>query len=112
MTAINLPWPDARLNPNARVHWAVKSPVTKAARLLAYYTTRTAGAAVEGDKPIALRVVFHAPDRRHRDRTNAEAACKAYFDGIADALGVNDRRFEPTYAWGEPVRGGAVVVML
>lgn len=112
MTEIVLPWPSPKLSPNARVHWAVKSPVTKAARALACYSTKSAGAAVEGDAAIPMRVTFRAPDRRGRDRDNIIASCKAYMDGIADGLGVNDRRFEPTYAWGEPVKGGAVVVTL
>jgi crossover junction endodeoxyribonuclease RusA len=112
MTAITLPWPSPKLSPNARCHWAVKSPITKAARLLARYATEATGARVEHDGPVALRVTFHAPDKRHRDRDNCIAACKAYMDGLADGLGVNDRRFEPTYAWGDAVRGGAVVVTL
>jgi crossover junction endodeoxyribonuclease RusA len=71
-----------------------------------------AQARVEHDGPVALRVTFHAPDKRGRDRDNCIAACKAYMDGMADGLGVDDVRFEPTYAWGEPIKGGAVVVTL
>jgi crossover junction endodeoxyribonuclease RusA len=112
MTEVVLPWPDARLNPNVRVHWAVKSPITKAARDAACYATKAAQARVDHDGPIALRVTFCAPDKRQRDRDNCIASCKAYMDGIADALGVNDARFEPTYAMGEVRRGGAVVVTL
>ena len=37
---------------------------------------------------------------------------KPYFDGIADALKVNDSRFLPSYLFGEPVAGGKVVVVL
>jgi crossover junction endodeoxyribonuclease RusA len=67
---------------------------------------------VEGDGPIPLRVTFCPPDKRHRDRDNCIAMCKAYMDGIADALVVNDRRFEPTYAWGDVVKHGAVLVAI
>lgn len=35
------------------------------------------------------------PDRRARDRDNLLAASKPSLDGIADALGVNDARFNP-----------------
>ena len=70
------------------------------------------GARIDHDGPITLHLTFCEPDKRHRDRMNVEASCKAYFDGIADALGVNDRRFVPTYAWGERVKCGAVVVTL
>lgn len=112
MIAITLPWPSPKLSPNARCHWAVKSPITKAARALACYSTKAAQARVEHDGPVALRVTFHAPDKRHRDTDNMLASCKPMLDGIADALGVNDARFELTLVRGAPVRGGAVVVTL
>jgi crossover junction endodeoxyribonuclease RusA len=112
VTLILLPWPDPRLSPNARTHWRAKSPVTKTARTAAWAITKAAGARVEHDGPIALAITFRAPDRRHRDRDNAIGACKAFMDGIADALGVNDRRFEPSYKWGEPVKNGAVEVVI
>jgi crossover junction endodeoxyribonuclease RusA len=35
------------------------------------------------------------PDKRHRDADNCLAAAKAGLDGMADALGVNDRHFQP-----------------
>lgn len=31
---------------------------------------------------------------------------------IADALKVNDRRFVPTYAWGENIKGGAITITI
>jgi crossover junction endodeoxyribonuclease RusA len=61
-----------------------------------------------GDIP--LTVTFFPPDNRKRDRTNMEAAFKAGFDGIADALGVDDNRFVPTYRKGDVVKGGMVIV--
>ena len=109
---IVLPWPSPFLSPNARCHWRAKSPVTKNARSAAWAITKASRASVAHDGPIALLVTFRAPDKRHRDRDNVIATCKAYMDGIADALGVNDRRFEPTYKWGEPIKGGAVEVVL
>jgi len=113
---ITLPWPDRLLWPNARPHYHAKARATKAARHAAWALTLAAGARVDQDRPIsrpiALTVTFCAPDKRHRDRDNAIAACKAYMDGLADALGVNDRRFEPTYKWGEVRKGGAVEVTL
>ena len=112
MTVIRLPWPAKELSPNARLHWAAKAKHTKAARTTAYWLTEASGALVEGDGAIPLRITFRAPDKRQRDRDNCISACKSYMDGIADALAVNDRRFEPTYAWGEPVKGGAVEVAL
>lgn len=35
-------------------------------------------------------IAFHWPDKRRRDDDNAIASIKAYKDGIADALGMDD----------------------
>jgi hypothetical protein len=44
---------------------------------------------------------------------NALASLKAYHDGIADALGVNDCRFGIVpQAWGDSEKGGKVVIRL
>ncbi len=62
-----------------------------------------------GDIPIAIRFV---PPNRRGDRTNFPNRVKAYIDGIADALRVNDRRFSPIYQFDEPEAPGAVYVTL
>jgi len=36
------------------------------------------------------RLAFFLPDARHRDDDNLAASCKAYRDGIADGLKVDD----------------------
>jgi len=45
--------------------------------------------------PIVLTLAFHMPDKRWRDADNCLAAAKAGIDGLADALMVNDRIFNP-----------------
>lgn len=60
-----------------------------------------------------LAVTFHPPGRYGYDEDGLMSRCKAIFDGIADAIGVNDRNFrypEPTIA--EPVKGGKVIIAL
>ena len=54
------------------------------------------------------------PKTRHSiDEDNASAAMKAYQDGIAVALRVNDSIFKaPTIQFGEPVKGGKVVIAI
>jgi crossover junction endodeoxyribonuclease RusA len=42
---------------------------------------------------LALWLDFYPPDRRARDDDNIIAAFKAGRDGMAEALGINDRRF-------------------
>jgi crossover junction endodeoxyribonuclease RusA len=47
---------------------------------------------------------------RHRDLDNCLAAAKPQIDGIADALGVNDRRFRPILV--DYIRGDAPGAMI
>lgn len=94
---IVLSWPPACLSPNARVHWSVKAKATKAYRKEAGWKTIEAKEKVCGDGPIYLHVYFYPPDDRRRDGTNMLASLKSAFDGIADALHVNDIRFHVTY---------------
>jgi crossover junction endodeoxyribonuclease RusA len=66
---------------------------------------------IPSSEAIALSVTFHAPDKRRRDLDNLLAAMKADFDGISQALGVDDQMFNPiTLRRGECVKGGCVVV--
>ena len=120
MMRIVLPWPDRRLSPNARIHWRAKAPVTAKARKDAAYLTYDAmpmGARevrqhFAGEGPISYQVTFYPPDHRHRDDDSMIAMLKAARDGIADALGVNDRRFKPHYFFEEPCKPGRVEVVL
>ena len=114
-----LPWPDKRLSPNSRVHWADKVRPKAYARFDAKIATiATAGflATKEGfdqsDGPIPFNVTFYPPDKRHRDDDNMIGSIKAHRDGIADALGVNDRRFKASYTVAEPCKPGRVEIEL
>jgi crossover junction endodeoxyribonuclease RusA len=117
---IVLPGPGARLNPNARVHWRARAPITKKARIdatLATYAALRCGLrelrqALADDAPIALTITFYPPDARRRDDDNMIASFKASRDGIAQALGVDDRRFQPHYVFAEPEAPGRVEVVL
>lgn len=114
MIVITLPWADPALWPNSyRPHWTVKAKATKAARSMAW------GLALEAIKgrqwpSNAAHLIweFYPKTKRVPDRTNCIISTKAWEDGIADALGVNDRLFEATYLMREPVKGGKVVVTI
>jgi crossover junction endodeoxyribonuclease RusA len=94
MYEVTLPWPPAALNPNRKAHWTVKSKAAKAYRATCFALCKEAKlVAPETDGKIHLWVDYYAPDRRHRDMDNCISASKAMFDGMADAIGVNDRRF-------------------
>jgi hypothetical protein len=61
----------------------------------------------EGDIPILVR--FYPPHNRG-DRTNYGNRCKPIFDGIAEAMKVNDRRFIPTYIYFDPEKPGRIEI--
>lgn len=93
----------------------VKARKAKNARTVAAWTAREAGIRPgDCDIPQALKVTvtFCPPDKRARDRDNLLANCKAYFDGIADVLGVNDSSWDFTTRAGDIVKRGAVHIEL
>jgi len=93
MTELVLPWPPAMLNPNKRAFWAVKSKAAKSYREACWALTKEASVLIDWHGDIHVWIDFYPPDRRHRDDDNMISAFKSGRDGIADALGVNDRRF-------------------
>ncbi len=87
--------PPREVSPNARVHWRVKARHTKAYRETAYLATvAVTRAPFAGDGPIVVNVTYAWEKGRQRmDDDNAWSLFKAGRDGIADALGVNDKAF-------------------
>lgn len=116
---IVLPWPDKKLSPNyrSRSHWPVTA-AKKAAREAAHILTTISiplsdkKAIAAGEGSIPMTVTFYPPDKRHRDDDNMVGSFKSLRDGIADALGVNDRRFRPHYIFAEPEKPGRIEVVL
>lgn len=102
---IELPWPDARLNPNRSkgTHWSVTANLRKEARERAFWIAREAlvrnrhegGGPYAGGQSVALRITFVAPNKVARDLDNLLAALKPGLDGVADCLGTDDSKFEP-----------------
>lgn len=111
--AVILPWPPKSVWPNFRsqTHWARTSGLKKA-RKWGVVAARASKLRPPADGDIALVVTFHRPPRSRPDRDNSLSAVKAYLDGIAEVWGVNDSRFHPTIAFGDPKKGGEVVVTL
>lgn len=88
---ITLPWPDKPLHSNWRGHWAEKGRATKKARSAAHMMARNAGVSWW---PNATILIEYYPPTRRGDPQNCPSAMKAYIDGIADALGCDDRKFK------------------
>lgn len=115
---LTLPWPPKELSPNARVHFHVKARVTKDYRERAYWLAFKAVINQDcdfGPSPevaLLLDFTFHQPDKRRRDLDTMLSSVKAGIDGIADAIGVNDVRFEYALKRAEPVKGGKVVIVI
>lgn len=108
---IVLPFPPSTLSGHHNVHWRKLQPVKKQHREWARLATLAAKPLVADEGDIRIVITFVPPDRRG-DRANYPNRMKPYIDGIADALGVNDRRFCPTYVFAEPEKPGRVEVML
>lgn len=99
MNDLRLPWPPRELSPNARTHWRAKAPISKRYKAACLALARAAGMvapSVPENAPkrcYSLFLDFYPPDRRARDDDNIIASFKAGRDGLAQALGVDDKRF-------------------
>lgn len=90
---VALPYPHKALWPNGRAHWGLKAREVKKHRQWAAFATKAASLRI-GDSPIPVHIVCHPKARGIApDKDNVAAAAKSYLDGIADALGINDRHF-------------------
>lgn len=103
---VTLPWPPRDLSANSRTHWARKAKAVKAYRSLAYWSAIAAGP-IPGE---TIAITFNPPDKRRRDLDGMLSQIKAGLDGIADATGVDDSKWQISIRKGEPVKGGQVVV--
>ena len=105
---IELPFPPAKLSPNARCHWAQKARVFKSYKTQCFAILSQYRKALSGRECFELR--FCPPDRHRRDIDNMLAASKALLDALSEVCGVDDSRFNLTIGKGEPRKGGAVIV--
>lgn len=108
---IVLPFPPSALSGHAKGHWRGKSTVTSKWRAWAFAAAKEAKAQAPATGDIIVRVRFIPPDRRG-DRVNFPNRCKPIFDGIADALKVNDQRFLPVFEFAEPCKPGRVEIQI
>jgi hypothetical protein len=108
---IELPFPPASLSGHNTGHWRAKSAIVAKHREWAKNATLAAKPCVPSEGDIRVSVTFYPPNKRG-DRVNFPNRCKPYFDGIADALKVNDSRFVPSYHFAEPTKVGGVVIAI
>lgn len=108
-----LPFPPASLAGHNSGQWYNRDRVVATYRAEAFHLTRNAMLACGYKAPeagdIAIRFTFCPPNDRG-DRVNYPIRIKAQIDGIAEALGVNDKRFLPAYFFLPPAKPGRVEV--
>ena len=97
MIEVVLGWPPSDLSPNARLHWAKLARAKKQYRQACLSVTKEQLKKYPkyNDLPevLVLEMTFIPPDRRSYDRDNLVARMKSGIDGLADALSINDKRF-------------------
>lgn len=106
---ITFPWFPRELHPNARPHHMAKARAAKAYRTQCGWIARAASVVDPSGPEIMLSVTFNPPSNRG-DLDNMMASAKQVFDGLADAMAVDDKRFAFTIRRAEPVKGGQIVV--
>lgn len=107
--AFFLPWPDRRLNPNAREHWAIIASAKKKAKNQAYYLALEAGLGKINADALSVRYVFYPPSRREFDLDNALSSLKAAADGIALAVGIDDSKWAVAVSKAGAIEKGGMV---
>lgn len=114
MNDIVLPWPHKALWPNGRPHYLAKATQTKKHRAWAHTATLAAvGRYTSAGERIPVRLLFRPKPRGPApDKDNCIAASKAYLDGIAQALGVNDALFDLLPPIISDIRSSEVVVTI
>lgn len=108
---IELPWPASALSGHNTGNRWVKAKIIATHRAWAFHATRAAKITVAETGDIYINFRFTPPDNR-MDRTNMPILLKPYIDGIAEALGINDKRFLPSFTYETPRKPGAVLVTL
>lgn len=112
MQEITLPWPPRALSPNSRTHWRKKAPIAKAYKQACWAITIKSGLTLpQTAGKLALWIDFYPPDRRHRDDDNMIASFKHGRDGVALALGIDDKRFR-TFPYVQDKIGGFIKVRI
>ena len=93
------PWPPAILSPNGRPHHMALHRAKKTYKQACWALAKQARMTyTPGTRPL-VTMTFVPPTRRGRDADNLVSAMKAGLDGMAEAMGCNDKLFR----LGEPI---------
>jgi len=93
VTVIVLPWPERVLFGHAKGHWRPRHRATKQAKVAACNLGKVAGLHLrKWPADPVLTFTYHPPSLRG-DVQNVHGALKAAIDGLALAMGVDDKLF-------------------
>lgn len=106
------PWPDPKLSPNKRGHWATKQSAKDQIKRDWFFVGKSSPIPEFSTDKIYLLIKFYPPDNRWRDLDNMLASCKYGLDALAKAWGVNDRRFRPIPDVGLSTPHGQVTIQI
>jgi crossover junction endodeoxyribonuclease RusA len=116
---IELPFPAKILWPNGRGHHMAKHRAFQKHKQWAFVASKAARVSLRAENvspvngSIKWFVTIHPKTRNAVDDDNARASLKAYQDGLALALGVDDKLFNaPKLTFGEPIKGGLVRITI
>ena len=112
---IKLPFPPAELFPNrsSGKHWASLYKLKQAYKEDCFLLTLASVQGLVAIGDIRVTLIYVMPDKRHRDVDNCLAASKAGLDGMAAALKVDDKKFQPVTVYRIPgVKPGCLIVQL
>lgn len=110
LASVKLPFPAKILWPNGRGHYMAKAREFKKHK--GWANVAALASWVKGLQVVSsIRLIVHPKTRNAIDRDNCIAASKAYFDGLAATIGIDDSTFPvPSVVFGEPVKGGLFVI--
>lgn len=108
---LTLPWPTVALSGHAKGNWRTKAKATKQARTAAHWLAKEAR--VPCLPTARLAFTYHPPAQGGLpDVQNMPGRCKAFIDGIAAAMGCDDRKFRPQFPDHLGTRSGAGSVVV
>lgn len=112
---VNLPWPDKRLSPNARLHYMAVYRVKKRSKDEAHHLAKHQLRLIMPIRAETINVTceFFPPRNANYDDDGLLSRMKASLDGISEAIGIDDSKFRMKGALrGHVVKDGCVKVEL
>ena len=93
MIEVTLPWPPKELSPNSRPHHMALARHKKKYKEACFWVAKQQGVQPMQAESLNVQMTFFRPAKHHYDADNLVAAMKSGLDGLALALGVDDRIF-------------------